>query len=210
MEKIQKIINYLNAIASGIEQSDLMRRIVIAVTGSTGAVYGVRMLHICRDIPDLETHLIVSSGAEATLRIETKLKPSDLEAMATRSYGENDFEAPIASGSFETAGMIVAPCSMKTLSSIATGFESNLIARAASVHLKERRRLILLTRETPLSLIHLRNMLQVTEAGGIIMPPLPPLYFELNDFSRMVDLTAGRALGLLGIQTKHRREWGVD
>lgn len=187
-----------------------MRRIVIAVTGSTGAVYGVRLLQICREIPDIETHLVVSSGAEATLRIETKLKPAELESLATRSYGEYDFEAPIASGSFETSGMIVAPCSMKTLSSIATGFENNLVSRAASVHLKERRRLVLLTRETPLNLIHIRNMLQVTEAGGIIMPPLPPLYFELNDFSRMVDLTAGRVLGMLGIDTKHRLEWGVD
>ena len=187
-----------------------MKRLVIAITGSTGAIYGVRMLQVCHRIKDLETHLVISSGAETTLRIETKLKPSDIQGLATYCYGENDFEAPIASGSFATSGMIISPCSMKTLSSISTGFENNLISRAASVHLKERRPLVLLTRETPLSLIHLRNMTQVTEAGGIIMPPLPPLYFELNDFSRMVDLTVGRVLGILGIENEFRKEWGKN
>jgi 4-hydroxy-3-polyprenylbenzoate decarboxylase len=185
-----------------------MKRVVIAVTGSTGAVYGVRALQICHELKDVETHAVVSSGAEATLRIETRSTRDDLKKYADYFYEETDFEAAIASGSFKTSGMIVAPCSMKTLSSIATGYENNLISRAASVHLKERRPLILLTRETPLSLIHLRNMVQVTEAGGVIMPPLPPLYFEMNNFEKMVDLTVGRALSLIGVETEFRREWG--
>lgn len=187
-----------------------MKRVVIAVTGSTGAIYGVRALEICSEIREIETHAVVSAGAEATLRIETRKTRDELKGKADYFYEETDFEAPIASGSFQTTGMIIAPCSMKTLSSIATGYENNLVSRAASVHLKERRPLVLLTRETPLSLIHLRNMVQVTEAGGIIMPPLPPLYFEMSDFGKMVDLTVARSLSLIGVETPFKKEWGKE
>lgn len=188
----------------------MAKRIVICITGSTGAIYGYRLLLATSGIKDLETHVVISNGAEKTLELEAGLHTSDLEKLASFSYGEYDFTAKIASGSFVTEGMIVAPCSMKTLSAIATGFEQNLVARAAMVTLKERRPLILLARETPLNLIHLRNMVQITEAGGTIMPPLPPLYFGMGDITRLVDLTVGRVLHMLGIKTPLLKEWGVD
>lgn len=186
------------------------KRVVVAITGSTGAIYGYRLLLACRDKTDVETHLIVSATAEKTLKMETGLDVDKIRELADYSYGEYEFTASVASGSFQTEGMIVAPCSMKTLSAIAMGFEQNLIARAAMVALKERRPLILLARETPLNLIHLRNMVQVTEAGGTIMPPLPPLYFKVSNLEHMVDLTVGRVLNMLGMRTNLMREWGED
>lgn len=188
----------------------MSKRIVVALTGSTGAIYGYRLLLAASRIKDLETHAVISNGASKTLEIETNMKVEEVAKLATFSYDEYDFTAKIASGSFVTEGMIVAPCSMKTLSAVATGFEQNLVSRAAMVTLKERRPLILLARETPLNLIHLRNMVQVTEAGGIIMPPLPPLYFGENDITKLVDMTVGRVLNMLGIRTDLLREWGVD
>lgn len=188
----------------------MVKRLVVAVTGSTGAIYGYRLLLATSRIEGLETHAIISSGAERTLKIETGLDVSEVSKLATYSYDEFDFAAKVSSGSFVTAGMVVSPCSMKTLSSIANGFEMNLVARAAMVTLKERRPLILLARETPLNLIHLRNMVQITEAGGTIMPPLPPLYFGMDDINRLVDLTVGRVLNMFGIQTDLLKEWGVD
>ncbi len=188
----------------------MKRRIVVCITGSSGAIYGARLLRACSKIENIETHAIISSAAETTIRLEMHKERGEIEKLATYSYGEQDFEAPIASGSFITDCMIVAPCSMKTLSSIATGFEQNLVTRAAMVALKERRPLILLTRETPLNLIHLRNMVQVTEAGGIIMPPLPPLYFESKDMVELVDLTVGRILNMVGVKTDLLREWGKE
>lgn len=185
-------------------------RLVIAVTGSTGAVYGYRLLLACRNIEGLETHVVISSGAMKTLELEAGLGAEDLEKLADHSYGEYDFEAPIASGSFATEGMIIAPCSMKTLSAIASGYEENLVSRAAMVTLKERRPLILLARETPLNLIHLRNMVTATEAGATIMPPLPPLYFSVKNMDQMVDLTVGRVLNMVGFRTSLMKEWGVD
>ncbi len=187
-----------------------MKRIVIAVTGSTGVIYGYKLLQACRKIEELETHVVISSSAEKICGMELKLNPDKLKELADFSYGEYDFAASIASGSFETEGMVIAPCSMKTLSAVASGYEQNLVARAAMVTLKERRRLVLLTRETPLSLIHLRNMVQVTEAGGIIMPPLPPLYFGSDSIDELADLTVGRVLNMFGIKTEHYREWGQD
>lgn len=186
------------------------KRIVIAMTGSTGAVYGYRLLLATSSIPDLETHLVVSETAGKVLKMETGLDASDLVKLATFQHDETDFTSTIASGSFVTSGMIVAPCSMKTLSAIANGYEQNLVSRAAMVSLKERRPLILLARETPLNLIHLRNMVQVTEAGGTIMPPLPPLYFGMKNITELIDLTVGRVLNFLGIRTKLMKEWGVD
>jgi 4-hydroxy-3-polyprenylbenzoate decarboxylase len=188
----------------------MVKRIVIAVTGATGAVYGYRMLLATKQIKDLETHAVISHGAGKTLKLETGLDVSDLDGLATFTYEEYDFAAKISSGSFVTSGMVVAPCSMKTVSAIATGFEHNLISRAAMVTLKERRPLILLARETPLNLIHLKNMVQITEAGGIVMPPLPPLYFGASDLTQLIDLTVGRVLNMLGIRTALMREWGSD
>ncbi len=188
----------------------MSKRIVIAMTGSTGAVYGYRLLLAAREVKDLETHLIISESATKILEMETGKSVKDLEGLATFLHDENDFTAGIASGSFVTAGMIVAPCSMKTLSAIANGYEQNLVSRAAMVSLKERRPLILLARETPLSLIHLRNMVQITEAGGTIMPPLPPLYFGTDDITSLVDFTVGRVLNMLGVRTKLMREWSVE
>ena len=188
----------------------MAKRIIVAITGSTGAVYGYRLLLEASTIKGLETHAVISNGATKTIKLETGLDASELESLATHVYDEYDFTARIASGSFITSGMVVAPCSMKTLSAIATGFEHNLVSRAGMVTLKERRPLILLARETPLNLIHLRNMVQVTEAGGTIMPPLPPLYFGENDITKLVDLTVGRVLNMLGIETNLMREWGSE
>lgn len=188
----------------------MKKRIVVAVTGSTGAIYGYRLLLAMSRIKEVETHLVVSSSAEETLKIETGMRGEDLKKLCYRCYGEYEFTGAIASGSFQTLGMIVAPCSMKTLSAIATGFEQNLVARSAMVTLKERRPLILLARETPLNLIHLRNMVQITEAGGTIMPPLPPLYFGMKDVTELVDLTVGRVLSMIGIKTGLLREWGAE
>ncbi|MDS0256529.1 UbiX family flavin prenyltransferase [Thermoplasmatales archaeon AK] len=183
------------------------RRLVIAVTGATGSVYGHRMLLALRKVKDVETHLVATAGSGETLRLETGISLDELRGLADFSYEEFDFAASISSGSFSTMGMIVAPCSMKTLSSIATGFEHNLVSRAAMVTLKERRPLILLVRETPLNLIQLRNMVTVTEAGGIIMPPLPPLYFGMKSVDELIDLTVGRVLNLIGVNTPLMREW---
>lgn len=186
------------------------KRIIIAITGSTGAIYGYRLLLATKNIEDLETHLVISSAASQVLKMETGKDAREIEKLATYQHDEYDFTSSIASGSFVTSGMIVAPCSMKTLSAIANGYEQNLVSRSAMVCLKERRPLILLARETPLNLIHLRNMEQITEAGGTIMPPLPPLYFGMNDITELIDLTIGRVLNMLGIRTKLMKEWGVD
>lgn len=188
----------------------MAKRIVVAITGSTGAVYGYRLLLAASKVKGLETHVIISEGATKTIKLETGMEAGELEKLAFRVYDEFDFTANIASGSFITSGMVVAPCSMKTLSSIAMGFEHNLVSRAGMVTLKERRPLILLARETPLNLIHLRNMVQVTEAGGTIMPPLPPLYFGEKDITKLVDLTVGRVLNMLGVETALMREWGSE
>lgn len=185
-----------------------MKKIVVGITGSTGGLYGYRLLLACRNKDDVETHVVVSSSALKVLKLEADVELDDIKSLSDHLYDEQEFTAPIASGSFQNSGMVIAPCSMKTLSSIATGFEQNLVTRAAMVALKERRPLILLARETPLNLIHLRNMVQITEAGGTIFPPLPPLYFNVKDLTEMVDLTVGRVLNMLGIQTKLMREWG--
>jgi 4-hydroxy-3-polyprenylbenzoate decarboxylase len=188
----------------------MSKRIVVCVTGSTGAIYGYRLLLACSKIEGIETHVVISKGAEETIKHELGLGYDELAKLGTYVHKEYDFKAPIASGSFVTDGTVIAPCSMKTLSAVATGYEQNLVTRAAMVTLKERRPLIMLTRETPLNLIHLRNMVQVTEAGGIIMPPLPPLYFGEASMTELVDLTVGRVLNMLGIKTNLLREWGVD
>ena len=186
------------------------KKLVVCMTGATGSIYGYRLMLACSKIQNLETHAVVTSSAGETLRIELGITAEEVLKNATFHYREDDFTAPIASGSYNTDGMVVAPCSMKTLSSIATGFEQNLVARAAMVALKERRPLILLTRESPLNAIHLHNMLAVNQAGGTIMPPLPPFYFGMKSIENLVDITVGRVLNMLGIETKMHKQWGVD
>ncbi len=193
---------------SALLQRELPARLVVCVTGSTGAIYGYRLLLAASQLKSLETHLVVTKTGAMVLKQEVGLGKESLVRLATYSYDEHDFMAPIASGSFRVNGTVIAPCSMKTLAGIATAYEENLVTRAASVALKEKWPLIVLTRETPLSVIHLRNMLTVAEAGGTIMPPLPPLYFGETNFQVLVDLTIGRVLDMLGITTSLHREWG--
>ncbi|WP_374582668.1 UbiX family flavin prenyltransferase [Pseudoduganella sp.] len=179
--------------------ADRPQRLVIAITGATGAVYGVRLLQHLRNIPGVETHLVVSDAAVLTLHQETGLQRKEVEALADVVHKQNNIGASIASGSFQADGMVIAPCSMKTLASVAHGLSDNLIARAADVMLKERRRLILMVRETPFNLAHLRNMTAVTEMGGIIFPPLPSFYHKPQSIDEMVDHTVARVIDLFGL-----------
>jgi 4-hydroxy-3-polyprenylbenzoate decarboxylase len=183
------------------------RRLIIAITGATGAVYGVRLLEVLRGMPGIETHLMVSDAGVLNLHQELDMNRKDVEALAHVVHNVRDIGASIASGSFQSAGMIIAPCSMKTLASIAHGLSDNLITRAADVTLKERRRLVLLTRETPLNLAHLRNMTAVTEMGGIIFPPLPGFYHRPQTIAEMVDHTVGRVIDLFGIEHALTPRW---
>lgn len=176
------------------------RRMIIAMTGATGAVYGLRLLEVLRGLGTWETHLIVSAAGFINLQHELKLKRKDVYALADVSHDVDDVAASIASGAFKTEGMIIAPCSMKTLAAVAHGLSDNLIARAADVTLKERRRLVLMPRETPLNLAHIRNMAAVTETGGIIFPPMPAFYGKSKTLAQLIDESVGRVLGLFGIE----------
>jgi 4-hydroxy-3-polyprenylbenzoate decarboxylase len=184
------------------------RRIVVAITGATGAVYGVRLLAHLRAVPGVETHLVMSDAAVLTLHQEVGLQRREVDALADVVHKTRDIGASIASGSFQTDGMVIAPCSMKTLAAVAHGLADNLVARAADVVLKERRRLILMVRETPLNLAHLRNMTAVTEMGGIVFPPLPSFYNRPASIEEMVDHTVARVLDLLGIENSVAPRWG--
>ena len=177
-----------------------MKRLVVAITGASGALYGVRMLETLRSIGGIETHLMISEAGVLSMHHELDMKRKDVEALADAVHNVRDVGACVASGSFQSEGMIIAPCSMKTLGSVAHGLCDNLITRAADVMLKERRRLVLMVRETPFNLAHLRNMTAVTEMGGIIFPPLPALYQRPQRVSEMVDHTVGRVLDLFAIE----------
>jgi 4-hydroxy-3-polyprenylbenzoate decarboxylase len=183
------------------------RRIVVAITGATGAVYGVRLLQRLGAVPGVETHLVVSDAASLTLHQEVGMQRRDVEALAHVVHKNREIGASIASGSFQTDGMVIAPCSMKTLAAVAHGLADNLVARAADVILKERRRLVLMVRETPLNLAHLRNMTAVTEMGGIVFPPLPSFYQRPASIDEMVDHTLDRVLDLLGIDNAGAPRW---
>ncbi len=183
------------------------KRLIVGISGATGIVYGVRLLE-CLRVAGIETHLVVSKAGEMTRACETDLSPSSLRCLADFSYNVGDVGAAIASGSFKTLGMIVAPCSMRTLAEVATGVSSSLLTRAADVCLKERRRLVLLTRETPLHVMHLRNMLAVTEMGGIICPPVPAFYAEPHSIEDIVDQTVGRLLDLFDVESGLVHRWG--
>jgi 4-hydroxy-3-polyprenylbenzoate decarboxylase len=184
-----------------------MRRLIIAITGATGAIYGVQLLRRLRALKSVETHLLLSSAGVLTAHQELDLKRSDIEALADAVYNVNDVGGAVASGSFVTAGMVIAPCSMKTLAAVANGNADNLITRAADVCLKERRRVVLLAREAPLNLAHIRNMEAVTLMGGIIFPPLPAFYHRPQTFEQMVDHTLARVLDLFEIEHDLAPRW---
>ncbi|RDW67260.1 UbiX family flavin prenyltransferase [Aspergillus mulundensis] len=182
------------------------KRIVVAMTGATGALMGIKILIALRRL-NIETHLIISKWAEATIKYETDYHPSNVKALADHTYNINDMAAPVSSGSFKTDGMIIVPCSMKTLAAIHSGFCDDLISRTADVMLKERRKLVLVARETPLSEIHLRNMLEVTRAGAIIFPPVPAYYIRPSSVEDLVDQSVGRVLDLFDLETGDFERW---
>ncbi|KAL4912742.1 Phenylacrylic acid decarboxylase [Aspergillus aurantiobrunneus] len=182
------------------------KRIVIAMTGATDALLGIKTLLALRHL-NIETHLIMSKWAEATIKYETDYHPSNVKALADYSYNINDMAAPVSSGSFKTNGMVVVPCSMKTLAGIHSGFCDDLISRTADVMLKERRRLVLVARETPLSEIHLRNMLEVTRAGAVVFPPVPALYVRPGSVEDLVDQSVGRVLDLFDLDIGGFERW---
>ncbi|MEO8813203.1 MAG: UbiX family flavin prenyltransferase [Caulobacteraceae bacterium] len=184
-------------------------RLVIGISGASGAILGVRALDACREL-GVETHLIVSRAAVLTLAQETGLTPAAVAARAGVAYRPGEVGAAIASGSFRTLGMIVAPCSVRTMSEIATGVTSSLLTRAADVTLKERRPLVLMVRETPLHLGHLRTMVRLAEMGAIVAPPVPAFYARPTDIAEMVDQSVGRALDLFGLSWSAVRRWEGD
>ncbi|MEM9683288.1 MAG: UbiX family flavin prenyltransferase [Pseudomonadota bacterium] len=190
-------------------EPDKKRRLIVGISGATGVVYGVRMLEALLGLP-IESHLVMSKSAELTVAYETDLKAADIKAMADVVYPIGDVGAAIASGSYRTMGMVIAPCSIKTMSDIATGVTANLMTRAADVTLKERRRLVLMLRETPLHAGHIRSMLQATENGAIIAPPVPAFYTRPESVEALVDQTVGRVLDLFEIESGLTRRWGED
>lgn len=176
------------------------RRLIVGISGASGAIYGIRLLEVLREVGEIETHLVVSSAAKVTISLETDFSLEAVEELADRVYRPGDIAAPVSSGSFKTMGMVVAPCSMKTVSGIAHSYTDNLLLRAADVVLKDRRRLVLVPRETPLHLGHLRLLTQVTEMGAIVMPPTPAFYHRPQKIEEIVDQTVNRVLDLLEIE----------
>ena len=183
------------------------QRIVVGVSGASGVVYGLRLLQLLRDLP-VETHLVMSKSAEVTLAYETEMKVAEFRALADHCHAIGDMAAPLSSGSFKTLGMIVAPCSVRSLAEIASGVTTTLLTRAADVILKERRRLVLMVRETPLHLGHLRNMAAVTEMGAIVAPPVPAFYNRPKSLEEAIDHNLGRVLDLFGLDTGRVKRWG--
>jgi len=188
-------------------EKERILKIVVGVSGASGSVYGLRMLQKLRAAPGVETHLIVTRAAEKTLFLETGKKSSELRELAHYSYSFEDIGAPLASGSFLTDGMVIAPCSIHTMSAIAAGVSSNLLIRAADVSLKERRKLILMVRETPLHLGHLRAMVSLAEMGAVIAPPMPVFYTKPETVMDIVDASVDRALDLLHIPGHSAKRW---
>ena len=182
-------------------------RLLIGITGTTGVIYGIRLLQTLRERPDIETHLIITPAGEHTVSIETEYSSADVQSLADYSYRFDDIAAAPASGSFLHDGMIVAPCSMKTLSAIANSYADDLLTRAVDVTLKERRTLVLLARETPLHAGHLRNMLRVTEMGGVILPPVPAFYHRPRCVEDIIDHTIGKTLDLFRIEHTLFERW---
>src|SRR6202162_1527505 len=182
-------------------------RLIVGISGASGAIFGARLFERLQPLP-VETHLVMSRSAEVTLALETGLKPADLRARADVVHGALDLAAPISSGSFATIGMIVAPCSVRSMAEIATGATTTLLTRAADVVLKERRRLVLMVRETPLHTGHLRTMTALSEIGAIIAPPVPAFYAKPQSLDQMIDQTLGRILDLFGLDSGTVHRWG--
>jgi len=182
-------------------------RLIIGISGASGVTYGVRLLEMLRNLP-VETHLVMTRAAEVTLAHETGRKVAEVQALATHAHAVTDIAAPIASGSFRTLGMIVAPCSIRSMSEIAHGTTSTLLTRAADVCLKERRPLVLMVRATPLHLGHLRSLTALAEMGAIIAPPVPAFYAEPATLADMIDQTLGRMLDLFGLEAPAVKRWG--
>ena len=190
-----------------MKRTSRKQRLIVAMTGATGSIYGLRILETLRRTGSWETHLIVSDAGMLNAWQEYKLARKDITKLADVVHNVRDVGASISSGSFITAGMVVAPCSMKTLAAVANGFSDNLISRAADVILKERRRLVLITREAPLNLAHIRNMASVTEMGGVIFPPVPAFYSRAKTIDDLVNHTVGRVLDLFGVAHDNIRRW---
>jgi len=184
-------------------------RLIVGISGASGVIYGIRLLEALRPLP-VESHLVMSRAAEMTLAHETDLKVAQVRALADAWYPAADVGAAIASGSFPTRGMVIAPCSIRSMSEIATGVTSNLLTRAADVVLKERRRLVLMLRETPLHSGHLRNLLALSELGAVIAPPVPGFYTRPQSLDEVVDQSVGRVLDLFGLDTGKVLRWGED
>lgn len=196
-----------DAVRSFIKEAFLSpQRLIVAISGASGAIYGVRTLERLREL-GIETHLVMTRAAKITLAHETDLKVADVEALASVVHPADDVGASISSGSFRTLGMIVAPCSIRSLSEIASGVTTGLLARAADVVLKERRRLVLLVREAPLHGGHLKAMLAATEMGAIIAPPVPAFYFRPTTLAEVIDQTVGRSLDLFGLEVRGVQRW---
>lgn len=185
------------------------RRLVVGITGATGSAYAIRLLERARAVEDVETHLVVSASGVLNVRHELGLSRQQIHALADRVYNIRDVGATLASGAFSTTGMVVVPCSMRTLAAVAMGLSDNLITRAADVTLKERRRLVMVVRETPFNLAHLRNMTTVTEMGGIVFPPLPAFYHLPKTIGELVDHSVARMLELVGIEVPGPRWEGM-
>lgn len=180
--------------------------ITVGISGASGVQYGIHLLEVLAE-KGIKTHLILTDAAKQIIEIETDYTPQAVEKLATWNYSQKDFSAPIASGSYRTAGMVIAPCSMKTLAAVANGVSDTLITRAADVCLKEERKLILMTRETPLNLIHIENMLRAKRAGASILPACPGFYSRPKTLEDLIDIMVGRTLDLLGIENEIYRRW---
>lgn len=185
----------------------MVQHIIIGISGASGAIYGVRMLEALRGVESVKTHLVMSKMAHVTLATETPYSVSDVQALADYVHDAKDLAASISSGSFRTLGMVVAPCSMRSLAEIATSLTTTLLTRAADVVLKERRKLVLMVRETPLTTVHLRNMVTVSEMGGIIAPPVPAFYQNPETLEEVVDHSVGRVLDIFDIDHALVRRW---
>lgn len=183
------------------------QRLVVGISGASGVIYGVRLLQMLRDLP-VETHLVMSKSAEVTLAYETDFKIAQVKALAHHCHNIGDMAAPLSSGSFKTLGMIIAPCSVRSIAEMASGVTTSLLTRAADVILKERRRLVLMVRETPLHLGHLRNLAALSEMGAIIAPPLPAFYNRPKTLDDVIDHNLGRVLDLFGLDTGKVKRWG--
>ena len=188
-------------------ESSRPRRLIVGISGASGVIYGVRLLELLQPLP-VETHLVISRAAEMTLAAETDLKAAAVRAKADVVHAIGDMAAPISSGSFKTMGMVVAPCSIRTMAEIASGVTTTLLSRAADVVLKERRRLVLLVRETPLHAGHLRTMAALAEMGAVIAPPVPAFYAKPHSLEEMIDQTLGRVLDLFDLEAEWVRRWG--